>query len=124
VDLSALQPHDPTSLAWAIAWTRSFLRDTSSTPTYSDPELAAGLTARAFTVGDSSYYRPHVLAAALVQADPARAQSESLLGASVTHRDPASVAAGIRARNVWIDDLIEAASGARPPLGRALIPGF
>jgi hypothetical protein len=124
VDLSALQTHDPTDLAWAVAWTRSLLRDTTETPTYSDPELVAGLTARAFKVEGVVYYRPHVLAAALVQADPTRAQSESLLGASVTHRDAASAAAGIRSLNGWIDDLIEAASGTRPPLGRSLTPVF
>jgi hypothetical protein len=129
-DLSALTPSAPTSLAWGIAWTRFILRDTNATELFSDTELVAILTAHAFTVEDDSpsgsttYYRPHVVAANLIQSDPDRALSEGLLGATITNRDPGSIARSIRSAGRWVDDLIETESGSRPPTGRTLTPVF
>ena len=124
-DQSALAAADATSLAWAIAWARFFLKDTGTTELFSDTELVALLKATAYTAEDAKvYYRPHVVAAALIKTDPDRALSEGLLGASITNRDPASVARSIRAAGVWVDDLIETASDERPPTGRTLVPVF
>jgi hypothetical protein len=124
-DQSVLADADATDLAWAIAWTRFLLKDTSSTETYSDTELTAVIKATAFTAEDDTiYYRPHVAAANLIRSDPDRALSEGLLGASITNRDPVSVARSIRNNNAWVDDLIEAASDERPTTGRTLLPVF
>jgi hypothetical protein len=124
-DQSVLAAADATDLAWAIAWTRFLLKDTSTTETYSDTELTAVIKAAAFTAEDDTiYYRPHVAAANLVRSDPDRALSEGLLGASITNRDPASVARSIRTSNAWVDDLIESAADERPPSGRTLLAVF
>lgn len=123
-DPSQLTPHDTTSIAWALAWTRFNLRDTSAAPEYNDVELIAALQARAFTHDDVTYYRPHFTAAALVEGDPDRATTETLLGSMFTTRKPAAIAIAIRANGAWVDDLIEAAAEVRPPTGRTLRPVF
>ena len=124
-DSTKLALADATSAVWALAWTRFFLRDTSTPEAFTDAELNAVLAAHAFTSEDDDvYYRPHVAAAALIRSDPDRAMSEGLLGANITNRDPASVARSIRAAGAWVDDLIELAAGERPPTGRTLVPVF
>ena len=124
-DQSKLALADATSAVWALAWARFMLKDTGDTEVYSDTELLAFLTATAFTSEDDDvYYRPHVVAAALVKSDPDRALSEGLLGASITNRDPGAVARAIRAAGRWVDDLIETTSEERPPTGRTLTPVF
>ena len=119
-DSTRLRPHDPTSLEWAVAWTRFLLRDTSTTPLFNDTELVALLDATAFVVAGVPYYRPQVTTAHLIAGDPDRALSESLLGVNITTRDPTSVARSIRALHRWIDDEIEALTRQRPPTGRQL----
>lgn len=119
-DESALIPHDPALLSWAVAWARHFLRDRAAPFVYTDTELAAALTAHAYVSGGETYYRPHVTVANLITTDPDRATSESLLGASITTRSPASIALGVRANGRWVDDLIETEAGERPPSGRTL----
>lgn len=109
-----LSGSDPTKLTWAIAWARFVLHDTTTPEQFTDVELTAVLTSTAVVVNTVTYYRPHHAAAALIEADPTRVQSESLLSASVTNRDPGSIARGIRRQSTWVDDLIEAASGTRP----------
>ena len=123
-DPSALTPHDTTSIAWALAWTRFTLRDTASEPQYRDEELLAALEARAFTHDSVAYYRPHIAAAALIVSDPDRATTETLLGSMFTTRKPNAIAKAIRAEGAWVDDLIETAAEARPPTGRTLRPVF
>jgi hypothetical protein len=123
IDTVALALADATDITWALAWTRHYLRDVSSTPTYSDAELTAHNTAFAFTAEDTfAYFRPHVTAASIILADPDRAMNEGVLGAYVTHRSPRAIALAIRSAGAWVDDLIEAASGERPPSGRTLTP--
>lgn len=119
-DESALTPLDPTDLTWAIAWARCFLRDRVTPFVYTDTELAAALTAHAFLSGGDTYYRPHVTVANLITTDPDRATSESLLGASITTRSPASIALGVRVSGRWVDDVIQNEAGERPPSGRTL----
>lgn len=124
-DPSDLQGTDPTSEAWALAWARFLLRDTVVPFAYEDAEVEAVLTSTAFTHSGSTYYRPHVAAAALVESDPDRPISESLLSASVTHRSGGSIARGIRTSGAWVDDLIEAATGGTRPASRTtLVPTF
>lgn len=119
---SALNLADATSADWAIAWTRYLMADTTEPHQHTTPELEAALTAHAFTYETVVYYRPHVTAAALTIADPNRATSESLLGASISTRSAGSIARSIRGANAWVDDLIETTAGARPPTGRTLTP--
>ena len=127
-DLSTLLPTDVTSEAWAVSLVRLYLRDRESPFEYADAELATFLNAYAFTTEvsgvDVTYYRPHVTAAAIIDTDPDRAVSESLLSASVGLRTPDSLARAIRRSGRWIDDLIETASDARPPSGLTLTPVF
>ena len=115
-----LNPNDPTSPAWALAWARRLLNDTGAEPLYAQAEVYAVLNAHAFVANAVTYYRPHYAAAALIASDPDRATAESLLGASVTVRDPGAIARSIRSSNAWVDDLIETVSGERPPSGRQL----
>lgn len=110
-----LTPVDTTDSNWALATLRFILRDTDdSNEAYSDQELAMALNLATFTVDSVDYYRPHVVAAGLIRADPDRAISESIDNASETRRDPASIAASILRSWGSIDDAILAASDARP----------
>ena len=111
---------DPTSAAWALAWARHYLRDTSEPYVFEDAELFADLEAHAFMEEGDTFYRPHATAAFLLRADPERAASESLLGVSVTHRDVGEIATAVMRSGSWIDDLIEADVGSRPGAGRSL----
>lgn len=119
-DPGNLQPSDPTDAAWALAWVRFLTRDTAVTPERADAELTALLTATAWVHDGSTYYRPHWAAATLVEGDPDRPDAESTLGASVTNRNADGLARSIRRAGAWVDDLIEAATGLRPPTGRTL----
>ena len=119
-----LHPNDVTSSAWAIAHARRFLADVREPYEYAQAEIYALLDAHAFVHESVTYYRPHVTAAALIASDPNRSTAEWLLSAKVEGREPADVAREIRASNAWIDDLIEAAAGARPRSGRTLTPVF
>lgn len=129
-DEGALQPTVLTSIAWANAWTRLFTRDTTSTAeTYSDAEIEAVNEAQRWTFTNdagvtTSYYRPHLAAAALIEADPDRATQESTLQASITTRDVASVARAIRRAGQWIDAAIYAAAGDAPPSLLTIKPTF
>ena len=118
-----LTPNDTTDGTWALAWTRFLLRDTSATPAFADAELNAVLESTAFEHETVTHYRPHVAAATLIESDPDRATSESILGVSTTTRSPTAIASAIRKSGRWVDDRIEAATGGvRPPSGRELTP--
>ena len=118
--LADMRERDPTNAAWAIAWARHYLRDTSEPFVFEDAELFAELEAHAMVDEGEAFYRPHATAAFMLRADPERAVSESLLGVNVTHRDVGEVATAITRSGAWIDDLIEAEVGSRPGAGRAL----
>ncbi len=115
-----LSGSDPTKLTWAIAWARFLLGDRTDPEQWSDTELEAVLISTAFRHEGTAYHRPHHAAASLLEADPNRPLSESLMSASVQHRDPLSTARSIRRQSAWVDDLIEAATGIRPASGRTL----
>jgi hypothetical protein len=115
---------DATSLVWAIAWTRFFLRDTVTPFQLEDSEITAVLEATAFTVEGTSYYRPQIAASNIITSDPERALSESLLGVNVRSRDPEEVARAIRVDNRWVDSLIALESGQYPETGRTLTAVF
>jgi hypothetical protein len=127
-DEANLTPADTTSLAWALAWTRFLLRDTSSEEMFSDTELEAVLTSTSFvdetTSPSTRHYRPHVAAGDLIESDPDRAVSESTLGASIESREPSSIARSVRRTGRWIDDTIEAEAGVRPAGGLTLRARF
>jgi hypothetical protein len=124
VDVTALAPQDPTSLAWAVAWTRHYLRDTTTPLQWDEAEVVANLQAYAFTSDAVAYYRPHVAAASMIEADADRPQTEWLLSAKLESRSALDAAIGIRRAGRWVDDLIESAAGERPPSGRTLRPVF
>ena len=119
-----LHPTSLTSSAWALAWTRFFLRDTSSTPEFSDTELTAVLEGTSFTPtrkdDNNTYYRPHVAAANILQADPNRALQESVFEASETKRSPERIARTIRRSGRWIDDAIFEVAEEHPTSNRTL----
>ena len=105
---------DPTSVEWAVAWARFLLGDRTEPEQWTDAELQAMLASTAFQHNGTAYHRPHHAAAALLESDPTRPLSESLMSASVQHRDPLSTARSIRRQATWVDDLIQAATGVRP----------
>lgn len=123
-DPSALSVRDPTSSAWALAWTRLYLRDNAEPFEYRDEELLAALDALYFQVDGVAYFRPHFAAAHVIMTDPNRALSESLMSAMVTHRGPIAISNALRSEGAWIDDLIQTITGERPGSRRRLVPGF
>lgn len=115
-DKSKLTPNDTTSLDWAVAWTRFLLHDTNDDhETYADDEITAVLTSLAWEHETVTYYRPHLAAASLIESDPDRALSESTLGASITNRDPRSIARSIRKGDAWVRAFITAATDGYAP---------
>lgn len=115
-----LTPHDPTSLSWALAWARRFAGDVPTEggawapSSLEDEEWAAWLAATAASVDGTTYYRPHEAAARALESDPRRLLALNLGGVSQQYRDPAQVAAQIRAAGGWVDELIRQRSGASP----------
>jgi len=123
-----LHPTSLTSSAWALAWTRFFLRDTSSNPEFSDTELTAVLEGTSFTPtrkdDNNTYYRPHMAAAQLVEAAPDRVEREQLLNTVIWHRTPTSIARSIRRAGRWVDNAIFEAAEERPTSSRSIYPVF
>lgn len=95
----------------ALAWSRFILRDTIEPFAFLSTELIAMLRATSVQHDGSVYYRPHVVAATLVRADPERAITESIDNASKTKPDPDAIAARILRAYSWIDDQIDALTG-------------
>lgn len=123
-DESALNPIDPTSLTWAVAFLRMLLRDTQEPLEHADAELSATLALQAFQVGGTAYYRPHMTAAAMVRSDPERAIIERVDNVSVHKQDPAVIASQLEKAWASIDDQIAGLAGQRPPVGRTFRPVF
>ncbi len=119
-DMTALQPHDTTSEAWALATLRFILRDTTAPFAFADAELTAALNARAAITSGATHYRPHTTAVALIRGDPHRALTERIDNASIQHRNATEITSGILNDYAWVDDLIEAATGTRPTTGKAV----
>jgi hypothetical protein len=116
-DVSVFTPPDPTSVPWAIASTRRFLRDTPndadaySPRSFGDVELTAQLALDTVTSDGVTYYRPHVSAANLVRSDPERVLSFSASSYSEAYRDAESIARGILQAGAGIDALINELAG-------------
>lgn len=123
-----LNPTNLNASSWALAWTRFFLRDTSTPFEFSDTELTAVLEGTRFVPArnddDQTYYRPHVAAAQIVESDPDRAMREQLLNTVIWHRSPTSVARSIRRAGRWVDDAIVTATSEKPSSSRQLEPVF
>jgi len=114
-----LVPHDPTSLAWALAWARRFagdvpLGDAWRLSSLEDKEWQAWLQATAVQHGGTTYYRPHEAAARAIESDPNRLLSLSLAGVAQSYRTPQEAASAIRRAGAWVDDLIAQATLSRP----------
>ena len=108
---------DTTSLPWALELVRALTRDETTPYDRADTLIESLLEARAHDVNDTLYYRPHVVAASLLRTDPDRAQQESIDNAQKSYRSPDAVARSILTDYAWVDDLIGAQSGTRPPSG-------
>jgi len=127
---SDLATVDTSNAAWGLAWLRFILRDTNDdAEVFSDIELEAVLNGHAQSItgtdgATSTRYRPHAAAAALIESDPDRALSESLMSYSRQNREPAGIARGILASYRWMDDEIHDATGVYPDRGRQLRPWF
>lgn len=124
-DEASLNPFDPVSLSWAVAFLRFLLRDTVSPLEFADAELSATLGLQAFEAGGVVYYRPHVAAAIMIRSDPERAIIERVDNVSVHKPDPNALAVNLV--NSWsaIDDAIAELAGVRPPGGnRVFRPVF
>lgn len=120
----------PTNLnagSWGLAWTRFWLRDKTD-DRYSDTELTAALEATSFVPtrddDNQTYYRPHLAAASIIDADPDRALQETVFEASETKRSPERVARSIRRAGRWVDDAIAVATEERPPSTRQIRATF
>jgi len=129
-DPASLDPIDPSSLTWALAWARRLAGDVPTEggawPLHSmhDEEWEAWLRATAMDVGGTLYYRPHVAAAAVIRSNPAWASRLSIAGVSQEGRMADEVAAAILAAGAWIDDTIQRLTGKIPPSERTLWPAF
>ena len=129
-DPASLDPIDPTSPAWALAWARRLAGDVPTDggawPLHSmhDEEWAAWLRATAMDVNGTLYYRPHVAAAAAIRSNPAWAIRLSIAGVFQEGRTPDEIAAAIMAAGGWIDDTIYRLTGRNPTTGRTLWPAF
>jgi hypothetical protein len=120
-----MSPAAPTTIRWAVAWVRFFLRDKPNEAlafppgSLDDAELSANLTADALVDAvadggdDSVYYRPHVTAARLISSNPTWINRWSGGATSEEYRDALEVATSIRKGNSWIDTAINAATGGR-----------
>jgi hypothetical protein len=108
--------NDTTSLAWALAYARFALRDIPNEanvyPADSLEDTVIIGTITALQVVDTNpdpdvtYYRPHLAAAALIEANPTYVTRFSTSGFSEQYRDAATVARFIRNAGKWIDDKI------------------
>lgn len=120
--------HDPTSLAWALAWARRFAGDVPTeggawAPTsLADEEWQGWLKATSVTANAVTYYRPHEAAARALESDPRRLLSLTVAGVAQQYRDPAEAARAIRAAGRWVDELIAAMAAVFP--GGELWPAF
>ncbi len=120
-----LTPIDTTNANWGLAWTRFFLHDTDdANELFTDAELSAVLEARSWAYDSVTYYRPHLAAGDLIEADPDRAITESTLGASFTSRSPSSIARTVRKAGAWVDEAIEDVAGRKPASHLTLTPRF
>jgi hypothetical protein len=129
-DPASLDPIDPTSFTWALAWARRLAGDVPTDggawPLHSmhDEEWAAWLRATAMDVDGTLYYRPHAAAAAVIRSHPAWATRLSIAGVFQEGRTPDEIAAAILAAGAWIDDTIQRLTGRNPTTGRTLWPAF
>jgi hypothetical protein len=89
-----------------------------------DEEWTAWLNATSMSVSGTTYYRPHVAAAAVIRSNPAWATRLSIAGVTQEGRTADEVAGAILAAGAWIDDTIQRLSGKIPPSGRTLWPAF
>lgn len=141
-DATKLQPHDPTSPDWALAWVRVFSGDRPNTagswPLGSqDDEVWLGWLsatvkppsppAPTYAIGGewpmpllpvpedtATRYRPHEAAASAILANPDWVLRESISGFSEERRPAGEVAAAIRAAGRWVDNL-SGMGGQWPP---------
>lgn len=129
-DASDLAPIDTTDKAWALAWTRFWLRDTDdNAEVFTDTELNAVLDATSQDLpanadSPTTYYRPHQAAADLLESDPDRKVMERLMSWQGQYRSAEQVARAILAMGAWVDDAIFDAAGVYPDRGTTLDPVF
>lgn len=117
--------NDPSDADWALSYARFALRDkpndASTYPAGSleDEEVNAALTANKLTDSTASggdgtvYYRPHLVAAELLEANPEFVERFSVSGYSEQIRTADSIARGIRRAGRWIDDSIRTSTDKR-----------
>lgn len=120
-DTADLLPHDPASADWALAWARRFAADVPNGAgayplgSLDDAEWEGWIDAHKVVVKDSSgttlatYYRPHIVAANALEANPYWLQRESIAGYSAEWRDVAEAAGAIRRSGAFVDSLIQQA---------------
>lgn len=117
--------NDPSDADFALAYVRFALRDkpndASTYPAASldDEEINAALEAGKITDaiadgGDgTSYYRPHLTAAELLQGNPEFVERFSAGGYSEQARSAGAIARGIRRQGRWIDASIRESTDKR-----------
>lgn len=124
-DTAKLALNDPSDADWALAYARFALRDkpneANAYPAGSlqDEELNALLEADKVTDttdggGDgTAYYRPHLVAASLIESTPEWVERFSAGGYSESVRSALEVASGVRKAGRWIDDSINDSTSGR-----------
>lgn len=109
----------PAVLKWARAWVRFWARDKPNEVgayppgSLEDAEIDAALGLHAAMDGTTPYYRPHEVAALIIESDPERLTRFSGSGYSEEYVDVAQVASSIRSQGRTIDAAIEAATDGR-----------
>lgn len=115
--------NDTTSLAWALAYARFALRDIPNeagvypADSYEDTIILGVI--KALQVIDTNptpnvtYYRPHLAAAQLIEANPVWTSRFNTNGFSEEYRDASDIARFIRRAGAWIDNAIVTATDGR-----------
>lgn len=116
---AALAGVTPQTIAWARAWVRFWARDKPNEVfayppgSLEDEEIDAALNLHAVMDGSTPYYRPHEVAALIIESDPERLTRFSGSGYSEEYVDVQQAAASIRAQGRRVDAAIEALTGGR-----------
>lgn len=115
----------PQTIAWAQTWVRFWARDkpnevgTYPAGSLEDEEIQAALGLHAVLDGTTPYYRPHEVAALIIESDPERLTRFSGSGYSEEYVDVAQAAASIRAQGRRVDAAIEELTKGRVTISSA-----
>jgi hypothetical protein len=116
---AALAGVTPQTITWARAWVRFWARDKPNEVfayppgSLEDEEIDAALNLHAALDGSTPYYRPHEVAALIIESDPERLTRFSGSGYSEEYVDVNMAASSIRSQGRRVDATIEEMTNGR-----------